>query len=129
MKVRQIMHCPAIATTVEVSARQIATEICFHRFSGLPVNDRQGRVIGVISEADLLRAIRDGKELSELTVADIMSTEPISVDEDDDVKKVLDILVERHLVRVPVTQKGKLIGIVSRSDVIRASLHDGFGGY
>lgn len=129
MLVRDVMHSPAIATTVDATVKSVAIELSFHRFSGLPVDDREGRVVGIITEADIVRGILEGKNLAELRVEDLMTRNPYCVKDTDEVMEVLELLTDYRIVRVPVLREGHLVGIVSRSDLIRVALREGFKGF
>lgn len=129
MLVRDVMHSPAIATTVDATVKNVAIELSFHRFSGLPVDDRDGHVVGIITEADIVRGIQEGKDLAKLRVQDLMTRSPYCVKDTDEVMEVLELLTDHRIVRVPVTRDGRLVGIVSRSDLIRVALREGFQGF
>ena len=122
MKAFEIMHKPVLATTPRASVRDIAAQIVLNGISGMPVAERGGAVLGVITEADVLGALRNGKKLEKLTAEEIMSDDPVTVDAETPVEKVIQLLNEEGIVRVPVTEKGKLVGIISRGDVIKAVL-------
>jgi CBS domain-containing protein len=126
MKAGEIMRSPVLATTPRASVRDIASQLVRNGISGMPVAEPGGTILGVITEADVLAALMEGKQLEKLTAQDIMSTEPITVDTDTPVEDVIKFLNEEGIVRVPVTDKGKLVGIVSRVDVIRAVLEPEF---
>ena len=74
------------------------------------------------SEADILAALIDGKKLENLIAADIMSTEPITVDSDTPMDEVMRLLEESGILRVPVTARGRVVGVISRRDIIRSEL-------
>ena len=126
MKASDIMQREVLATTPRASVRDIAAQLVLNGISGMPVAERAGTVLGVITEADILESLMEGKKLEKLTAADIMSEEPITVDIETSVEEVIKILNEEGIVRVPVTEKGKLVGIISRIDVIRAVLEPEF---
>ena len=126
MKAREIMRKPVIATTPRASVRDIANQLVEKGFSGMPVAERDGTVVGIITEADILRAFSQHKQLETLTAENIMSTEPTTVDVETPIEAVIMVLQELHVLRVPVTEGGKLVGIISRSDVIRALLEPEF---
>jgi len=112
MKVKEIMTSPVICARDDVSIADIATLLAKHRISAVPVTDASGAVIGLISEYDLLA--RHGK-----LARDIMSPGIISVSEDADVEDVRLLVVQRKVRRIPVVAGQKLVGIVSRSDLVR----------
>ncbi len=126
MKASQIMQRPVFATTPRASVRDIATQLVVNGISGMPVAERDGTVLGIITEADILRALIEGKRLETLVAEDIMSLGPITVEVDTPVEEVMRILQEHHILRVPVTDKGKLVGIISRSDIIKSVLEPEF---
>jgi CBS domain-containing protein len=126
MKAREIMQRPVLATTVRASVRDIASQLVGNGFSGMPVADRDGTVVGVITEADIIKALVDQKSLETLTAYDVMTANPTTVDVDTPVEEILKVLQEHHILRVPVTDRGKLVGIVSRSDLIKTVLEPEF---
>jgi CBS domain-containing protein len=126
VKAREIMTRPVLAATTQASVRDIARELLANRITGMPVADREGVVLGVITEADILGAVVEGKKLETLTAQDIMSTDPLTVDVEATLADVMNLLDEEGIVRVPVTDRGVLAGIISRSDIIRAVLQPEF---
>ncbi|KPV50605.1 signal transduction protein [Kouleothrix aurantiaca] len=112
MQVREIMTSDVISVpennTIEDAARVLAR----HRISGLPVVNEAGALVGLVTEYDFIS--KQGA-----TVADIMSRGVISVTEDTDVEEVAHLLANRRIRRVPVLRGDRLIGIVSRSDLIK----------
>ena len=122
----QIMQKPVLATTMRASARDVAAQLVRNEFSGMPVAERDGTLMGVVTEADILRVLGEGKALETLTAADIMTEKPATVDLEAPITEVIQILQEHRILRVPVTERGRLVGIISRSDIIRAVLEPEF---
>ncbi len=103
-------------TTPQASVQEVAQLLYRERISGLPVVDEHQRIIGMITEADIIRTIaRD-----DLRVADIMSRNLVTVEEDTPVSEIAALLTERRIKRVPVVQAGRVVGIVSRADIVQA---------
>ncbi len=71
-----------------------------------------------MSEFDLLHALQGGKELREIRAADVMTREVVTVPEDMPLMDLVQLLQDRHLIRVPVVQGRTLIGIVARRDIL-----------
>jgi len=89
----------------------------------VPIVDGNTKLIGVVSEFDLLNALRKGKQLQDVLAGEIMTDNPVSVTQDTDIVTLMDVLQNNHLIRVPVIDKvGKLIGIVARRDLLRGYL-------
>ncbi len=113
VKVREIMTPNVITVTEDASVRDVARVLDRHRISGLPVCDDNGHIVGVISEFDLI-AKPDSH-----TAGEAMSRDVISVMEETGVDEVRFLLVNRRIKRVPVLRGQKLVGIVSRADLVR----------
>jgi CBS domain-containing protein len=126
MKAKDVMQQPVIAATPQASLRDIATQLVANEFSGMPVAAPDGRVVGVITEADVVRALVQGKRLENLTAVDVMTGPPITVDVNTPLEDVMKSLEDYRIVRVPVTTEDALVGIISRRDVIRAILEPEF---
>jgi CBS domain-containing protein len=126
VKAKQIMQRPVIAATPRASLRDVAIQLVTNEFSGMPVAAPDGRVVGVITEADIVRALVEGKRLENLAATDVMTGPPITVDVDTSLEDVMKRLKENNIVRVPVTAENTLVGIISRRDVIRAVLEPEF---
>jgi CBS domain-containing protein len=132
MLVREIMTSPAYSvhkdTNLETALKLMATA----RVTSLPVVDGGNRVVGVISEADLLKAdlepdprahVRPARQPTEpllTTVAQVMTADPHTVREDSDVAELAHTFATTSWKSVPVVRGEVLLGVVSRSDVIRA---------
>jgi CBS domain-containing protein len=116
MIARGIMTHKVSTITPEASVQEVAQLLSRERISGVPVLDHAGRIVGIITEADIIGKVnREG-----LCVADIMSAEIIFVGEETPIGEIAMILTERNIKRVPVLRNGKLVGIVCRADIVRA---------
>lgn len=116
MIARDIMTRTVATIRPEASAQEAAQLLYQKRISGAPVVDAGGNIIGIITEADIISKVnREG-----LLVADIMSHEIIAVGEETPVNEIAALLTERKIKRVPVVCEGKLVGIVSRADIVHA---------
>ena len=116
MIARDIMTRTVATIHPEASAQEVAQLLYQKRMIGAPVVDEGGNIIGIITEADIISKVnREG-----LCVADIMSHEIIAVGEETPVNEIAALLTERKIKRVPVVCEGKLVGIVSRADIVHA---------
>jgi len=98
--------------------RDVAMKLLSDDYSSLPVVDDDGGVVGIISEFDILKAIRAGKTLDEVTAGDMMSSDPVCVEHDMPVDNIIDLMTEKHLLRVPVVKDGRLVGAISRRNIL-----------
>ncbi|MHB1801112.1 MAG: CBS domain-containing protein [Actinomycetes bacterium] len=110
-KAGEIMTSPVITVPPDSPVGDVADVLVSHRISAVPVVDAAGSVVGLVSEYDLLA--KPGGIASE-----VMTTAVISVTESTDVADVRHLLVDRRIRRVPVLNGGRLVGIVSRGDIV-----------
>ncbi len=111
-----IMTHKVCTTRPETSVQELAQLLSSQRISGAPVVDDKGQIVGIVTEADIIGKVdREG-----LRVADIMCRELITVEEETPVGEIASLLTERKIKRVPVVHNGKLVGIVSRADIVNA---------
>lgn len=126
MKARDLMNQPVLGAAKTATARDVVVQMLSGGFSGMPITERDGTLVGIVTEIDLIRALRAGKPLETTTAADVMTTDVIAVDVEDSVDKVMEILDSKNIVRVPVLENGQLVGIISRPDVLRAAIEPKF---
>jgi CBS domain-containing protein len=122
--VRDVMARNLITLHPEQDIYVAIDSLLKNRVSGAPVVDKDGNLAGIISEKDCLRVFASGAfyQLGGGIVGDFMSKTVLTVDPDDDVFKVADIFMKNHFRRLPVVKDGKLVGLISRRDVLTASL-------
>jgi CBS domain-containing protein len=97
-------------------------------FGSVPVVDDRQRLIGVVSEYDLLASLQQGRHWSDVTARDIMVRNPYSIRSETNVATLVHVLLKSDLIRAPVVdQENRLVGIVARRDILRAYLNYGAG--
>ena len=112
MKAEDVMTTRVVTITEGQSKQQAARLLAQHRISGLPVVNADQVVVGVVTEYDVI-----GKEGE--TVGEIMTRGVISVTPDTELEEVSHLLVHERIKRLPVLDQGKLVGIVSRADLVK----------
>ncbi len=140
--VRDVMTRAVLAVRPETTLKEVARLLVEHRISGLPVVDDEDRVVGVISEADLLvkeqdpgvfepspldRIFGTSEELRELrakaearTAGEAMTSPAITIEASRSLHQAAGVMIERRVNRLPVVEDGRLVGIVTRADIVRA---------
>ena len=126
MNASDMMNTPIVAASIGASAREVALYMLLGGFSGMPVLERDGSLAGIITELDLLHALREGKSLDNTQVSEIMTHDVITVDVGASTDEMMQILESERILRVPVMEYGKLVGIVSRPDLLRAAVEPQF---
>ncbi|WP_187147602.1 CBS domain-containing protein [Candidatus Nitrososphaera gargensis] len=128
MKASDVMSVDIIAATENISAIEVATRIVLGAINGMPVISKDdGKLLGIVTTIDLLRAIRSSQDLTTIIAKDIMSPNPLSVKQDTDVNEIIDVMDRNGVMMVPVVENdGRLIGICSRSDILKEILNERF---
>ncbi|MFC4944968.1 HPP family protein [Pseudonocardia sp. GCM10023141] len=124
LTVRDAMSHPAITVRPHLSVRAAAARLVTHGFTAAPVVTAEGVVVGIVTEADLLRGrIPAGAAAVDPTpdppVSDVMTIGPIAVAPDDDMAAVAALLLDHGVRVVPVLDRGHLVGVVTARDVLR----------
>ncbi len=89
-----------------------------HAVSGLPVVDTQDHIVGILSEKDVLELLLNQSVAVKDTVENYMTREVISFSEDDNAIDICKFFIRSHIRRVPIVSGEKLVGVVSRRDIV-----------
>ena len=146
MRAMDVMTTNVITVGLDTTVQALATLLSERGISGVPVVDNTGKLIGIVSEGDLLHRAETGTERRTTrrrsrwldsfsadqeaareyvkehgrTVGEIMTREVITVNDTTDLADVATLLETKKIKRVPVLHDGKLVGIISRANLIRA---------
>jgi CBS domain-containing protein len=142
MRAHQIMTRSVITVTPEISVVEAADIMLKRHISGLPVVDSAGALVGIISEGDFIRrseintgrkrsgfmkfVLGAGREAADFVhehakkVGEIMTPEPLTINEDTELEQIVELMEKNNIKRVPVMNGNKLAGIVTRSNLLQA---------
>jgi len=126
-----------VSVQPDTSLREAASVLVEHRISGLPVVDEGGAVVGILSETDIVMKASGGTERSGYlawffdsdvtgekvtaeTVGHAMSSPAVTIAPERSTHEAARLMIEDRVNRLPVVQDGKLVGILTRSDIVRA---------
>ena len=129
MNAYDVMSVNIVAAKENATAIEIATRIVTGAFNGIPIIDDHGKPIGIVTTIDLLKAVKQGKSLDNITAKQIMTSDPAVVSQDASIEEIIDILYRKGINMVPVVEEeddGRLIGVVSRQDILREKLNERF---
>ena len=119
LTIQEVMTRSVISISSEASIDEAISLLLRHHISGLPVVDEQNHITGVISERDLLGILYD-LENGGGKIDDYATKEVLCVDEDSSLIEAVDLFLSNPIRRLPVVDKNnKLVGVVSRRDLIR----------
>ena len=132
MLVRDVMTSPAVTVTEGTTIREAARVLDAHAVTAVPVVDGSGTVVGVLSEADLIREmlLPDPRVHVETAptvdppragrVGEVMTRMPVVVGPAEDLSVAVDLMTSTTVKSLPVLEHGRLLGVLSRRDVLRA---------
>ena len=142
MQVRDVMTRNVISVAADETVLKAARMMLQNEISGLPVVDTAGKLVGVVTEGDFLRrrelgtqrrrpkwlefVIGPGRLASDYVhasgrkIEEVMTCDPVTVAEDDSLETVVDLMERRHIKRLPVLRDGKMVGIISRANLMHA---------
>lgn len=132
MLAREIMTSPVVTVEPDLSIRDAMRVLDRHDITAAPVVDEQERLVGIVSEADLLRSgmaqdpraharpLEEQGETAGTTVADVMTAGVLTVREGTDASDIARMMMDTGVKSVPVTHAQHVVGMVSRRDLIRA---------
>ena len=142
MQVKDVMTRNVISVEADEPIITAARLMLQNRISGLPVVDKEGELIGIVTEGDFLRRgelgtqrrrpkwlefiVGPGRLAEEYVhssgrkVDEIMTTDPCTVGENDSLEMVVELMERRHVKRLPVTRGGRMVGIISRANLLYA---------
>jgi len=107
----------------EDTLSSVASSLYTHKVGAFVVADRVGRMVGIISERDIIRAIAtSGPECLMCKVGDFMTRDVISASPGESVEAMLDRMTDRRIRHLPVMESGRLVGIVSIGDLVKARI-------
>ena len=141
MRASDVMSINLCVAKPDTPINEIARQLCDRNISALPIVDGQNRVLGVVSEGDLMRRVelgtsprrswwldlfssnaalaQDYVKTHGRTAKDVMTRPAVVIEESTDLTEVARLLEMRRIKRVPVVRDGKLVGVVSRADIVR----------
>lgn len=125
MLVRDVMSSPAVTIRPEDGVAEAAQVLDRLSLTCLPVVDHDRRLLGILSEADVVArlAITSGAPESDPHVSAWMTRRVLSVAADDDLTGVMDLMTGTLLKSLPVVLRDRVVGMISRRDVVRAFAH------
>ena len=113
MNAKNIMTRDIITVEPTMSVKALAMTLIKNQISGAPVAGKNGKIVGVVSEADIVA--KKGKD-----VKAIMSTKLISISEETPVEEIAQLMTTHKIKRLPVMRGDEIVGIVSRADIVSA---------
>jgi CBS domain-containing protein len=141
---RDIMSNEVVTVTEEASVKELARILAIHQISGVPVINDQGGLVGVVTESDLIFQTKkvhiptvitildsvfylenphkmgdELKKMAAVKVADILTSSPVTVNEDTTLDEIATLMAEKNVHTLPVMRDDVLVGVIGKKDIIR----------
>lgn len=119
--VKEIMMKKVATVNNDISLEKVCKFLVSKKLSGAPVVDKNGNLSGFISERDIIQAV-GSKNFQRKKARDVMTRKVVSIEDSTPLDQISQIFTDKPFRYIPVTKKGKLVGVVSRKDVINRLL-------
>lgn len=136
MKAREVMSHPVVTVTTSTGVKEAGELMCVNGFTALPVVDGDGRLVGIVTEADLIRdrippdprvhgRHPHVSSLGSSLVADVMTAPVQTLTADADISDAAKLMIDEQIRCLPIVEGARPIGILTRRDLLRAAVvHD-----
>ena len=124
MLARDVISRNVVSVRPNMPARAAAALLVVHGFTGAPVVTAEGLLRGIVTEADLMRGqplphLEDADTTQDTTAGEVMTPDPTTMRPIDDLSDVVALMLAEGIRSVPIVEDGRLVGIISRRDVLR----------
>lgn len=118
MKVIELMNKNVVTCHPSEAVSIIINKFELFKITGMPVVEK-GRIVGIVSQSDIIKHLRDGS-VADLLVKDVMVRNVVCVTPAESAVAVAKLMVEKGVNRIPIVENDKVVGIVTRGDIIKA---------
>ncbi len=129
MKAFDLMSTDLEAARENATITEIGTRLILRSINGLPIIEEDGKVIGMLTVIDILRAIKEDRDLDTLKAKDLMTSNPKIVNQQTDMTEIINLMDSEGIETVPVVDEdndNRLIGVVSRKDILEEKFNERF---
>jgi len=124
IKARDIMTKDVITVGRYVPIEEALQLMLTNQVAGIPVVEDDGTLVGIITEKDLLALFFEPGAITDKIVQDFMTAPAVHFDENESLKEICKLLIQQTFRRVPVTSRNKVVGVVSRPDVLKCIIEE-----
>jgi CBS domain-containing protein len=120
MKVVELMNKNVVTCNPLETLTVIVNKFDLFNVSGMPVVEK-GKLVGIVCQSDILRKLKEeGRNLQDLMVKEVMVEDVVTVPPTESVVEVAKMMIEKQINRIPVVENNAVVGIVTRTDIVRA---------
>ncbi len=122
LRARDIMTSHVICIPKETPVFEAIHLMISNNITGIPIIEKDSTLVGILSEQDVLRLLHNFREEKNKSVSDFMTQPVIHFEEDEFVNEICSCMIQYAIRRVPITSDNKVVGVISRSDILRQIL-------
>ena len=120
IKVGDVMAKGIVTASPSDSVKTVCDAMAKHDLSGMTVIDA-GKVVGMLTQGDLVQMISNGQDPAKTKIKEIMGKKLVNISPDKDISEAAKLMVESKIKRLPVLRKGRLVGVITQTDIVRIS--------
>ena len=123
LKAIDIMTSQVICIHKDTPVFEAVDLMVTNSITGIPVIENDSKLVGILSEQDVLRLFETYEDEKNKTVSDFMTQPAIHFEEDENVEDICSCMMQNSIRRVPITSNGRVVGVISRSDILKQILN------
>ena len=112
------MNRNVVTAKLNITLREAAAVMSKLNIGSLIILDENEKISGIVTSTDILKAIAAGKDVEETLVEEVVSKPVITIEPDKSIEDAVNIMLEHKIKKLPVVEEGKLVGIITASDII-----------
>lgn len=118
MLLKDVMNTKVVVVKPDVTLKDAAKVMHDGHIGSLVVMENEKKIVGILTQTDIIKAVAHDKNLDLTLVEEIMNRKVLEIDYEKSVEDAVNVMIENRIKRLPVTKDGKLVGIVTASDII-----------
>ncbi|MEM5766177.1 MAG: CBS domain-containing protein [Candidatus Aenigmatarchaeota archaeon] len=117
MLIKDVMNKDVVVISPDINLREASKVMCEKRIGSLIVIENDD-IVGILTQTDILKAVAEEKDLDITVVEEVMNKKIFTIDYEKTIEDAVNLMMEKRIKRLPVTKDGKLVGIITASDII-----------
>jgi CBS domain-containing protein len=117
MLIKDVMNRNVVVVRPDISLREASKVMCEKHIGSLIIVENDN-IVGILTQTDILKAVAEERDLDATVVEDVMNKNVFTIDYEKTIEDAVNIMMEKRIKRLPVTKEGKLVGIITASDII-----------
>jgi CBS domain-containing protein len=126
LKAEDIMISPVLCSMAKTSVKVLVERLATTKYYGIPIINEDEKLVGIITEKNILNAVNQGRELATTMAEEIMTSPVVTAIKESMLSAIIKTMMEKDITRVVITENHKVVGIVSQHDIVKNLKKDDF---